>query len=82
MTLVKNILFVIFAIVASVAIFNAAEAADNLPINVKCYSGGVLVLKSVTHHITFSGQMIIFRDFGDQKFEVPQVMCIINYGRV
>ena len=80
MTLLKNIIFVVFAIVASVAIFNVAEAADK-PIIVKCYSGGEVVLKGLTHDISFNGQMFIFRDLSGEKFEVPKAMCIINFGR-
>ncbi len=80
MTLTKNILFVIVAIVASCVVFNMAEAADR-PFIVECYSGGEVVLKGLTHDISFNGQMFIFRDLSGEKFEVPKAMCIINFGR-
>ena len=81
MTLIKNILFIVFAIVASVVIFNVAEADDKTPIIVQCYSGGQTVLKGLTHNINFNGQMFSFQDLSGEKFEVPKAMCVINFGR-
>ena len=81
MTLTKNILSVIVAIVASCVVFNMAEAADR-PFIVECYSGGEVVLKGLTHDINYpDSHTYSFRDLSGEKFEVPKAMCIINFGR-